>query len=272
MNIQLPQDFIDQLNSAIDSDGIHLPFTAPIVWWKHGNKQLKATGDIRYYGGWATNAEEFYAAVGENGALPTGFVDGSFSGNDGEFAVYQTRKVCVAPIATRKRWITMENSKGRSHLQMLCMLASQEDGHFASWGPVVLSAKGLTTREIENSFRTFDTVTAEIRKEIAPHIPTLYFWRFIGTFGKDPEFIKVGSGNNTSNVTYPTIYQPQELNNDLVSSWFVGEEVAGKMVEYRNLAADWLNDDRWKQSKDSIDDTAMVDPNFAGGFMDDLPF
>ena len=226
---------------------------------------------MRYFGGWGTNAEEFFAAIGEFNATPTGFVDATFNGRDGDFNVYQSRHVIVAPIATRKRWITNNGSKGRSHLQMLCMLAFNDGGNFTKWGPVVLSAKGLTTREIESAMRQFDTSTAEIRKDNAPGVPTLYFWHSLGTFGKAPKFETVGSGNASSTVTYPTLYTPEEITAKHLQSWFVGNDIAGEMVHLRNEAAEWLNDKQWKQGQEN---TESVDPYFANGFVDsdDVPF
>lgn len=275
MTIQLPQDFIDQLNTAADSDGIRLPFTAPIVWWKHGKNQFKQFGGVRYFGGWGTNAEEFYAAIGEFGVTPTGFADATFSGNDGDFNVYESRAVVFAPIATRKRWITKESGKGRSHIQMLCMMAQQEGAEFAAWGPIVLSAKGLTTREIETAMRNFESFTSEVRQQVAPGVPPLYFWRMLGTFGKQPEYTKVGSGDNTSMITYPTVYQPEKVTPEGLERMFVGNEVAGQMVQLRKDASDWLGDKQWKQSKEDVAATDQpVDPYLAGGFIPDeeMPF
>jgi len=273
MTIEVPQEFIDQLNSAVDSEGIRLPFTAPIIWWKHGSKQMKDLGDVRYYGGWGTNAEEFFAAVGEYGSQPSTFNAATFSGHEGEYEVYQSRGVLVAPIATRKRWIQNNGSKGRSHLQMLCMMGSKTDNGIQSWGPVVLSAKGLTTREIENAMRKFETATAEVRRDFAPGVPTLYFWRAIGTFGK-AAYTTAGSGNASATVTYPTLYMPTEINEGHLKAWFVGNDTAGEMVQFRNDAAEWINDKQWKQGKDSLDAETAVDPNLAGGYMnnDDIPF
>ena len=268
MTIELPQDFIDQLNNALDGEGIRLPFVAPIIWWKHGAKQFKPVSDIRYFGGWASNAEDFYSAVGEFGSMPHGFTDATFDGRDGEYSVYQSRSVAIAPIATRKRWVN-----SRSHTQMLCMMATKEGGNFVRWGPCVLSAKGLTTRAIETQMRKFDSFTADIRKSVAPGVPSLYFWRAIGTFGNEPNYETVGSGNASSSVTYPVVYEPKAIPENSIKKWFVGNDTAGEMVSLRQQVADWLNDKQWKTGNIQPEEQ-QVDPYLPNGFISDneLPF
>jgi hypothetical protein len=269
--ISVPQDYIDQLNTPSSADeGIRLPFTAPVLWWKHGSKSLKQVGGVQYYGGWASNAEEFFAAIGEFGSDPHGFRNATYSGRDGDFDVYEGRAVAMAPIAIRKRWIVTPGTKGRSHLQMLCLMANQDGGNFVTWGPAVLSAKGLTTREIENTLRQFDSMTSEARKATAPGVPTLYFWRAIGTFGNEPNFQAVGSGNQQSTVTYPILYKPSAITPESIERWFVGNEAAALMVQLKAQAAEWIGDKQWRSGVPvaQVEETESPFPDIP----DEMPF
>jgi hypothetical protein len=98
----------------------------------------------------------------------------------------------------------------------------------------------------------------------------------------------VGTGNQTSQVTYPDVYLPDEITPEHVTAWFVGNDVAGKMAELRGQAEEWLNDKFWKTGgKESAETESVqpvppaqsaqpaepeyVDPNIAGGYMEELP-
>jgi hypothetical protein len=269
--IDFNQELAGKLNTAIEPEGIQLPFRAPIMWWRHGRRQLGDFADVRFFGGWVCSSEDFIAATDEFGNPPNNFTEANYTGDDGVYAVYHARSVTIAPIIGRQRWIrNSSDDKGRSHMQMLVMLATvSEDGHNMKWGPVVLSMKGLVTKEFKGLLGKFDSTTLDARKEVAPGVPTTCFWRAIGTFGTKPKFSTVGSGNKSTSITYPTNYLPDVVTADHVVPLFVGNDIAVEMSELKEHAQDWANDKFWKtgRKQDEQEASTEVDPYTVAGYM-----
>jgi len=250
--IQLP-DGVTAVNPNPESEGIKLPFTAPVLWWVNGKKDLKELGGVKYFGGWAGSDDDIELAVNEYGPLPDGFVLETHNGRSGEYAVYSKRNIITVIIKTRTRWLTGDNGKARSHSQTLALLGKKNDqGQFVSWGPVVLSAKGYITDRLKKSMDEWQRHTAKIRSEVAPGVPSWYFWSSFGTFGERNGEM-VGGGQNTSEITPPMAYCP-EMSADLLRNLYVGGETAKMISDLAEQAREWATDKRWIKGKEAEDD------------------
>lgn len=273
MTIQFSDpNFSKELASPIEGDGIQLPFFAPIIWWKNGGKQFKQVGGVSYFGGWVCNQEEYEIACAEFLDPLANFQPATYTGRDGDFSVYESRMIAIAPIIIRKRW-----HEGRSHLQALCYAATSKEvdakRQYVPWGPVILSAKGLQTQRFMGSMRGWETHTAEGRREHAPGMPAFAFWSIFGTFGETPEIEMVGGSGKQSPITPIQVWKPEITESNLVK-FFIGDEVASAIMDYKNLAREWANDKRWKGEEATTESGAaeVYENEYAPKPPDNFPF
>ena len=246
MNIQLPSD-IKVINPNPEGEGVQLPFIAPLFWWKNGDKRMSQIGGVQYFGGWESNEEDITAAVAENGQLPDDFVPDSRMGNDGAYQVYSRRSLTVAPIKTRRRWVD-----GRSHSQTLVLLGvKREGGGFDAWGCAVLTAKGYATDRLSKAITAWNTHTSAVRKEIAPGVPSWYFWQAIGTFG---DFKEESVGSKVKNAITPIEAYLPTMTADLLKSLYVGDDAARLISELSEKAQEWATDKRWLKNEKEEED------------------
>jgi hypothetical protein len=269
----LPQEFVDGIRNAMNGDKIELPFAAPILWWLTGKPGYKKDGSSAYFGGWAGTAEDVENAVQAMGvSLPTAFKRITMVNNEGkEYDVFCTRSAAVAIIAKRTRWIVDEQTQhSRSHTQVLCYMAEfdKEKKAYIPWGPVVLSAKALSGKALEDSFREWDKKTAAARRQYAKNLPPWFFYAPIGTFGDKPNTKMVGSGQQ-SPITPAQVYTPEEIGEAQLTAWFVGPDVAAIMADLKGQAKEWL--EAWKvDKKAAVAENAS--PEAPSNFDDDVPF
>lgn len=244
MTIELPQDVIP-VNPTATTDGIQLPFTAPLFWWNNGNKQMKQLGGVSYFGGWQGSQDVVETALHEYGSLPEGFTVESRTGNDGDYVVYACRAVTVVPVRTRKRW-----KDNRSHSQTLCLLATKdESGERVSWGPIVLSGKGYATDRLSKAIQSWVMHSREVRDKLAPNVPAWYFWCAYGSYGEFVEEI-VGSGKQ-SPITPIRAYLPK-MTDDLLTKLYVGEDLARAISEYESQSKEWAEDEKWLTGNEKL--------------------
>ena len=241
---EIPQEYIDQINSTLSDGEIELPFFAPVLWWNNGAPMHKGQGGVQYYGGWAMSAEDMDAAP--QGILPGCKAETWTNRQGNEYSVYATRMIGFAPVAKRRRWIVNDNGHGRSHVQILGMLATLpgKDQAYVPWGPVVLSGKGYAGTRIEDALKDFDSGIREARLQHAPAVPPYFFFAFIGTHGKDPTVEQVGK-TNKSPITPCKALLPATVSKEHLLAWFVGPALAPQMAEMAEQAQDWL--DAWKE-------------------------
>jgi hypothetical protein len=62
----------------------------------------------------------------------------------------------------------------------------------------------------------------------------------VGTFGKERQAVNVGKPGAQSPITPISVYTTEKLDEQFLTSLFVGQEVVKAMVSYQDLAADWL--------------------------------
>jgi hypothetical protein len=126
----------------------------------------------------------------------------------------------------------------------------------------VLTAKGYQARNLLDAFNLWNKATAPIRWKAAPGVPAWCFYLSLGTYGKERHVMNVGKPGAQSPITPITAYIPESFDEELISSLFVGEELAEKMAELQDQAADWLG--AWKES-------ALSEESQEADFMEDEP-
>jgi len=240
---ELPQEFSDAMKDSMQGERVELPFTAPIVWWLNGKAHYKALGGAAYFGGWASNVDDLEQAASEMGVeIPPDFKQVTLSNNEGkEYEASTSRAIAVAVIAKRQQWVVDDTTgKGRGHTNILAYMAEKKDNKLIPWGPVVISGKGLSGRFITDALAEWDKASRAARHQHANGLPPWFFFVPIGTFGDKPVTRMVGKIQQ-SPVTPCALYQPQGgINEKVLQNWFVGEEIAGVMVDLKQQASEWL--------------------------------
>jgi hypothetical protein len=99
-------------------------------------------------------------------------------------------------------------------------------------------------------------------------VPAWCFYLSLGTFGKERQVANVGKPGAQSPITPITAYIPDKLTDELMSSLFVGNEVAEKMAQLQDQAAEWLN--AWSEPAMSDVDEFAPEPVFAPE--EEIPF
>jgi hypothetical protein len=246
----LPAEDVAEVKSALEGEAIRLPFTAPVLWWMNGNAKLKRDGSSPYFGGWASNSDEFTAAADEFGGVPPIFSPFTLtSDKNTDFDVFCTRAIGFAVIAKRSRWIIDEQSQhGRGHSQYLGIMSfMDEQKKFVPWGPVVLSAKGMSAKYLGDALTKFERATSKARRESANNLPAWFFYAILGTFGAAPVVQMVGKGSSQSPITPCDVMTPEEIKVDHLRAAYVGKDQASRMAELRRQSKEWL--EAWRENK-----------------------
>ena len=265
----------DLMNPLQTGDFVELPFYAPYLWVLNGKANLKNPQDkinVPYFGGFAVSKDDFELAVTEYGN-PGNFTFYTMVNQEGkEYESYAVRALPIAPIVTRERWV-----EGRGHVQILAVAAMRaDDGHFAYWAPVVLTAKSYTAKFLRDSLKEWERFTAKARREFAPGYPANLFYSPVGTFGSERKQQMVGKGSQ-SPITPIGLYKGKDgqCTQEMLQANFVGMDVVHLMKSLKEQAREWVDD--WK--KPAKTETVSV-PEFVedDGFttrnapLDEMPF
>lgn len=236
---ELPVGAADTLRNPLDEGGIRLPFAAPVVWWKNGDKKMKPLGGVEYFGGWAINAEELDSL---QVASPEGFAEATWTGDENDYDVFAGRFIGFAPIVKRFRWNVSDTGKGSGHVQILGVAATwdAEAKQFLSYGPVVISGKGFTSKYIQEALKEFERVTASARKEHASNLPANFFYAPLGSFGTEPNVVMVGKGENQSPITPPTLKPVEAYTPAVFQAFYLGADTIKMAIEWKEQAAEWV--------------------------------
>jgi hypothetical protein len=240
----LPQEFVDNLRDAMTDEKIELPFPAPLVWWKNGDKRNKAQGGVLYHGGWAISADNLDTL---NLDPPAGFKPETWTNREGnEFGVLAARSFGFAAIAKRRQWTQNEAGNWRSHVQILGVIGiyNKDTKGYDYYGPAVLSAKGYAGRSLEDALAKWNRDTQPMRKQYANGYPAWLFYAPLGSFGQEPNFVQWG-GAQKSPGTPVQVWMPETITDQHLQQWFVGQSTAEAMSLYKTQTADWLA--AWKQ-------------------------
>ena len=267
--INIPQDAAQQLLDVSSSERLMPPYI-PTFYWSNGNKQLKESHPVLYFGGWKTDKETFDQIVAGFGKPYTTFEEFESISNEGaSYDVYGARHLFVMPLRWIKLW-GVRNEEGRvrlskkytegsrSDLRYLCMFAEKLGDDYVTWGPIILKAVGLQSQNLINSLRSWKRYTEPARLQLTKElrdngqwgqsqtIPEGWFWVPLGSFGKEPVFEKVGSGSNTSMITPIRTYTSNDpLSFETLQTLYVGEDNiragSGAIEETREWFEMWDN-------------------------------
>ena len=227
-----------QATNIAGVDYEQLPFTAPIIYWKHGNKQTDPN-QIGHFGRWNSDLEDYDKAAQEaNLAVPQSY-ETRINDKEEQYHVYAWRNLIFAPIASRFRWY-FDRGRGKniSHIQILVHLAERRETGLVPTMPAVLSAKVFASSDLEKCIKDWFAFV----KELQPTIPPRYFYMAVGTFDQNQVF--TGSHNNE---TKPKLWLPKDATAESLP--FVGNETAHKIAAMQNEAQPWLNDENWLKPK-----------------------
>jgi hypothetical protein len=271
--------------TQVESFGPQYPF----AYWLNGKPQMKQTGGVLYTGGWFMPVDNLDTGLLNEEGLPgPGWDHGEMvfeSGNDQ--AGFFAKNIHIAMLVSRRRWIVngvdggfaWDDYKGakassganspRGHMQILGLIKGAEQ-----FGPVFLSAKGMTTKGITNDvFGAFNqniiAEAANLRSGNRP--PFFMFWMSIGPRMKTkdtPDFTVVGSGARTSTITLPCLAGVDgKADADALNKRYVGGELYARLAELRN-SADVVT---WEKAWDGSTTETEPGPSVSPGWPEDLP-
>jgi hypothetical protein len=259
-------------------DSAELPFPAVFIWALNGQASYKSQGGALYYGGWACKSNDLQIAADQQDlALPLNWQQVTISSRDGgEFPAHTTRSIVIAPIGKRLSWLH-EGKRfaayiegGRRHLQVLVYLADFHIGdagkEISPWGAAVLTAKGYQARNLLDAFTKWERATAQARRKVASGVPAWCFYMSIGTFGKDRHAVNVGKSGAQSPITPISAFIPDQITDEMIENLFVGNEIAAKMVDFQDQAAEWLK--AWQEPSPA---DSPADMDLALSQDDDIP-
>lgn len=244
----------------------------PVVQWVNGQPSAKQVGGVSYTGGWFMSAEN---APKHGDEAPEKWAEYELVHRDGSSTDgFATEGLQVAVIAMRQRWEVYgsgqrqvfpwsqyEKAKGygnpRGRLHMLCGIRGMEHQ-----GQFLITMSGMTAASVTKRggvLQRFDsTVVYEANLQLHRHAmesgdtpqraPRWLFWmpicsqRKAGDF-KVPVFSTVGKGQNTSQVTYPTLFGiPEDHESVDLGKLFVGNDNKELFTEWAVSAAAWVEE------------------------------
>ena len=282
----LPKDVTDQIDHNLEQHGaITLPFDVVYLWVHNGDDKLEKLGGADYFGGWSgkkPDCDTYCEARGLKG-MPAGFSETSKRVSGGvKLELYCSRFVLVAPIGFRESW-SMDRSRfaeytpgARHHVQMLAYMYEKhqpdpkQPSTYIPWGAVVLTAKGFQANNLTRTLTAWANALDPVRRKICPDTPAHFFLRGIGTWGKEPNFVEVGSGNKKSAITPIDVYVPEKIDEAALSSWFVGADMASVMADLAQQAKPWL--EAWSSNSKPSTPDSWADTSTPPEEPDDLPF
>lgn len=254
----------DNLQGTL-TNGIELPFSVVYLYWRNGSPKEKE--GVLMFGGWCIDKQDADAYLP---IVPDTFESHSLRGENGDYEIYGTRQIYVAPIEKRKRWY-QENGNWRSHMQLLAYVAVPYEGKLLQLGTHVLTVKGMRTKDLEDLLTEWKKVTEPIRKQISPNALPNYFYMSVGTFGATPNHEKTGYG---STVTPIGQYYPADLDKEKLMLRYVGKDIVAEMRERYTEAQTWLRDWDEKEAKaqPEQDDFVYTEDDYQTATADEVPF
>jgi len=267
---------------AAGDQGVQLPFSTVLFWWKRGGDER--SDGTQKYGGWVASYENVLESIPTNpegrADIPTKLSQETFHSDysGSSYEVFTTRNIAFAAIGKRFKWTYRTppdgskdpSDKGRGHLQVLGLSAFlNDDKSYKLWLPVILSAKGLSAKSLQDALDSWERKTIALRASECNGLPANFFWSHLGTFGKDVQKLQVGRGNKSNYITPIQIYMPSELNIDFLKRVYVGKDAAITMSVLAEQSQDWLTE--WsKDSQGNEADTSSDPDNVADADYPDL--
>ncbi len=253
----------------------NLPVSAVYIWTHNGKPEFKE--GVPRYGGFAASSEAVDELLSTNDlTVPTEWELTDLHGREGAYGAYLTRKVVVAPIGFRLRWLDQtggyqtqfdrENGFTRRHVQVLAGLGHMNKGTPKFAGYCVLTAKGYQAGNLMDSLRDFFNAIGPARRAAGADngIAQCAFWHSIGTFGDEPEYDQVGSSAKsviTPLRPHPFYFGGEDVTEERLRTIFVGRENYENFTNIAEGAEEWLK--AWNKGSDDIDTPILDEPVFA---------
>lgn len=245
---------------------VKLPFPYLRLFWYNGVAQQKIAGDVRYFGGLYAGtdnvAEDLAALSLDTLPLQFGDVKEFIARDSSSFDAYEARMVYAAPIRTKDDWYEEYDEKKnkmakRHRVDILALLGSQEDdGTISPWGLAVISAKGFMATALLDAFKNFQKKTATVRGQIAPDVPSMFFYVPFGTFGDKLIVAPAGESTYTPAQLAPLNYEDE----DVIEGLYIADEAwQDALVSYQAEAEEWVNDTRSNRTKSGGEDVNNVE-------------
>lgn len=265
---------------------IQLDFPALPIYWKNGNARLPETAGVEHFGGWCSDAAKFENTVAELGIEPpAGWVKQTMRNDKGdEYEVYCARQVIFAPVRKRSAWFTARDGskKSNSAVNVLGYMAvvdpkvKPEARTFIPWGFVVISAKSLTGKAVEDLLASWKSKVTPILRQTKDASQSLGdYYVSIGTFGKiATETHKSKSGGQSSTVTPCRLVVPDTITPEVIAKRYIGEGISAICAEAFTNSQEWADDwnKRDNRKPTTMDDGGDVQPEDNYGAENDIPF
>lgn len=257
----LPQDKLHNVEAGIGTQEGSLPFAAPVFYVVNGKANTGSEIPALKFGGWATDAEKMDQILQqENRELPPNLKKTTMTTAENKtIEVYTARALVVTIACFRSSWLAKDNKSRsneykentRRHVQALAAMAvPNKSNSFDIWGPVVLSSKGFQAKKLLATMDDWSKHTAVIRSQLAPGVPSFMFYCAVGTFGDQPVFEMVGSGNARSPITPLSLNKP-ELTQEKLQRIYGGEKLLETLTKIQEDSKQWMS--AWNVSSKVVD-------------------
>lgn len=253
------QDTLDEFGTAI-----RLPFNTLTVRVLNGSKAMRdAENTARYYGGFAYDQEQAdEVGISLDWKKYRAPISNPDPRNEDPFYTEAANTgVNVAIIKGRSRWIQngtgltlmsypKDGTKARKHLQYLAGLfvSSKEKPEGEFRGMCLLTAKGLQVDNLTKAVKTWHTAIRRLtaNTDYADY-PRAAWIISLGVETTKPNFVTVGSGRDTSEITPIVARLPKaDLTLDLLlKNRLVSDATAEFMADRAGEALEWF--DAWRK-------------------------
>jgi len=242
------------------SSAVELPFACPPFFVSNGDARLEQAGGVHYFGGWACSTEKLQIASEswEDRPFPIPGLTQTdiIVKKNQKLQVLASRNILVAPIGVRQfSTITADDGRkqrvapftkgARPGIQVLCILGYKDANKaIQPYMPVMLTASGYQVNHTQDAFANWNKAIKPLIKKLLPNVEpskiSNLFWMSIGTFGTKPNFVSVGKGDQGNTITPISAYIPETLDEKVLETLYVGDDVSEWMADLSALAKDWL--------------------------------
>lgn len=207
-------------------------YTFPYVSWRHGRRANKAAGGISYTGGFMIGSKDAPATI-------QGWKEEEIITKKGEVMALCANPAYITILRWRERWETKENGKQQSTLHAVGFIMGCDD-------PVCFVVTGTATSYFKTILREHQKVAAFANKDRpkgTEPIPRYLFWLKV----EADTHTSAGSGNDTSDATYPKIVLPQQFTAEYIEKVFVGEKLMDTFQDLFVELEPWVT--QWPSAK-----------------------
>lgn len=208
-----------------------MQFSAPVVFWRHGQEEMEQAGGVNYTGGFFFTYEQ----AGEQAEIP-GWEPSWFRGDNGRVDGLAAKGARISIVRSRKRWF--KDDGGRMAYRAWNSYAEGYRGQMQSIGfingynvPVCFAFKGMLITHIEEALRYHTSKVVSLANQKAPEgkrMPPYALWMAVQS-GKHET---IGQGKKTSEVTMPELWLPKTVDIEYARKMYVGGE---QLVQSQNL-------------------------------------